>query len=79
MECNLGRVLDISAGGMRVLSSRPLKGRQVVELSTTSRRLKVFGDVIWCKKVGFRKHEAGLEYVDRSPELARALGAFATA
>ena len=78
LRCNLGAVLDLSRGGLRVLSRRRLDGERLVELFTVDRRLQVPANVIWCDRVGFRKHLVGLEFPASTPELAHHLMAFAT-
>ncbi len=78
LTCNLGTVLDLSRRGLRVLSRRRLKGERVVKLSTYDHRLNVLAKVVWCERVGFRQHIAGLEFTTVTPELARDLMAFAT-
>ncbi len=78
LRCNLGRVLDLSRGGVRVLSSRRLKGERVAELSTIDDGLKVPAKVIWCERVGFGQHITGLEFPTTTPELAHQLTAFAS-
>ncbi len=77
MRCNLGTVLDLSRGGLRVLSSRRLKGERVAELSTDDEGLQVPAKVIWCERVGFGQHITGLEFPTATPELAHQLTAFA--
>ncbi len=79
LTCNLGAVLDLSRGGLRVVSRRRLEGERLVELFTVDRRLRVPANVIWCDRVGFRKHVVGLEFPASTPELAHHLMAFATA
>ncbi len=78
LRCNLGRVLDLSRGGVRVLSSRRLTGERVAELSTIDDGLKVPANVVWCERVGFGQHITGLEFPTATPELAHQLTAFAT-
>ena len=73
LRCNLGSVLDVSKGGLRVLSRRRLDGQRLVELLTIDHRLRVPANVIWCDRVGFRKHVVGLEFPVSTPELAHHL------
>ena len=76
LRCNLGSVLDVSKGGLRVLSRRRLDGKRLVELFMVDQRLRVPANVIWCDRVGFRKHVVGLEFPVSTPELAHHLMAF---
>ena len=77
LGCNLGTVLDLSRGGVRVLSSRRLKGEPVAKLSTLDEGLQVPAKVIWCQRVGFGQHISGLEFSTATPELSHQLTAFA--
>ncbi len=77
LGCNLGTVLDLSRGGVRILSSRRLKGERVAELSRDDQGLQVPAKVIWCERVGFWQHITGLEFPTATPELAHQLTAFA--
>jgi hypothetical protein len=58
---NLGNVLDISSGGLRVLSKTKVEGEGRVELISTTDRVIVPARVVWCHKVGFRKYVMGLQ------------------
>jgi hypothetical protein len=71
VTCNLGRVLDISGGGLRVLGKTKTDGQGRVELISTTRRVIVPARVVWCHKVGFRKYIMGLEFVNLTPEQAQ--------
>jgi hypothetical protein len=79
VTCNLGRVLDISGGGLRVLSKKKADGQGRVELTSTTQRVIVPARVVWCHKVGFRKYAMGLEFMNLNPELARQLAELAIA
>ena len=69
--CNLGRVLDISGGGLRVLGKTKAEGQGRVELTSTTHRVIVPARVVWCHKVGFRKYVMGLEFMNLTPEMTR--------
>jgi hypothetical protein len=62
--CSRGDVLDISAGGMRLRSRRRLEGQLEMELRTHHRRVTLQTRIIWCKRVGFRKFDIGVQFVD---------------
>ena len=62
LACDLGSVVDLSAGGMRILGNRKLTGKLDVTLWDTELGLKRRAEVIWCKRLGFRKYEVGLEF-----------------
>ncbi len=77
VRCNRGSVINISAGGMRVRSPRRLQGRLDVVMSTHHRRVTVRAKVIWCGRVGFRKYDVGLQFLDLTDDLKRDLTAIA--
>jgi hypothetical protein len=79
VSCNLGRVLDISIGGLRVLSKTKTDGQGRVELSSVNLRVVVPARVVWCHKVGFRKFVMGLEFLDLDSELIQKVTEIATA
>ena len=61
---SLGPVLDLSAGGMRILAKRKHKGNVTVKLSTADCELSLPARVAWSKRVGFREHMVGLEFLE---------------
>jgi hypothetical protein len=76
---NLGNVLDISGGGLRVLSKTQMEGEGRVELISTTDRVIVPARVVWCHKVGFRKYVMGLQFINLTPELTQKLTEIGTA
>ncbi len=73
LSSNLGPVLDLSAGGVRILSSRDRQGEQTVDLFSNSGTFSLAGRVVWHRKLGFRKHEIGVEFSDVDEEAAQTL------
>ncbi len=74
LKCNLGEVLNLSLGGMRVCCTRAPKDTVVeVELTYERETMKVQAEVVRSNKVGFRKHELGLRFLDVDPETAKQL------
>ena len=73
--CNLGSVMDISGGGMRVRSPRRLQGYLDVVMWTHRRRVTVRAAVVWCRRVGFRKYDIGVQFVDLTDDIQRELTA----
>ncbi len=70
LQCSLGRVLDITSAGMRVMCRRTPKENWIkFDLNTTVDPLPVQAKVVWAKRLGFRKHEVGLHFILPSPEL----------
>ena len=78
LKCNLGSVVDLSLGGLRVLSWRRLRGRHLVKLYNAENGVRMEAEVRRCERVGFCKHQVGLEFVDVEPEAADALRVLAT-
>ena len=70
LSCNLGSVIDLSAGGTRILVNRELSGNLDVTLWDTDRQLTLRAEVIWCKRLGFRKFEVGLKFRRLTPDSA---------
>ncbi len=75
LESDLGPVLDLSGGGMRVATRKAQKkGEELtVVLKEGSSRVALRARVAWVKKAGMFKHEIGLEFLNLSPELVREL------
>jgi len=63
LQSSCGQVLDLSAGGVRVISSKPLKGEVAITLYGPGVEQTLKARVVWCKKHGFRMHEVGLAFV----------------
>lgn len=81
MSCPIGEILDISASGFRVLLAsgvdlRPGQG-YTLPLSIGTENVEVGLRVMWVKKKGFRRREAGLEFAEITPEIRQALLALA--
>ena len=70
---SLGPVLDLSAGGMRVLTTRPLLGMRDIGLRGGDFSVKLSTKVAWSRRLGFRRHEIGLTFLDVDEELASML------
>jgi len=72
--CSLGQILDISAGGMRVVGESSLKGELRVVFAHPDRgRLAITAKVVWCKRVRRGCYAAGLQFVNVSDEDRREL------
>jgi len=69
LACNLGQVVDLSQGGMRLLSKRERQGSQTVVLSTPRQgKLTLAGRVAWRREIGFREHVLGITFEDVAKE-----------
>ncbi len=73
LNCNLGPVLDLSSGGMRVLAKRPHHGELTVYVNGFDLTLRLQANIVWCERHGFRCHEMGLEFLYVDEEMARVL------
>ncbi|MCH8164094.1 MAG: PilZ domain-containing protein [Planctomycetes bacterium] len=73
LDCNLGAVLDLSLGGMRVQCNRPPKGEVDVELVGSEVKLRLRAQVVWTRRVGFRKYEVGLNFLRLPAETSKQL------
>jgi hypothetical protein len=73
LKCNLGPVLDLSRGGVRVLATRPLAGDVVVRIRTAELEVCLAGEIRWTRRLGLRRHEAGIEFRKVEPDDARKL------
>ena len=67
---NLGMVLDISVGGMRVLCRKVPTGKIDVQLVGYDLPGTLSATPAWSKKVGFFKSEVGLRFEEVTPEMA---------
>ena len=77
IACNLGRVLDLSAGGMRLLSRRELPDVVELEFGEPDNIVEVSARVIWRKQHGRREFESGLAFDDITPQMQQQLCAMA--
>ena len=74
LTCNLGEVLNLSLGGMQVRCIRAVKDKLVgVQLTYEGETIQLQAQVVRSTKVGFRKHELGLRFLDVDPETAKQL------
>ncbi len=73
LKCNLGRVLDLSSGGVRLLCWRKLTGRRELTLFDRDGGVRVQAEVRWTRRRGLLKHEMGLQFVNVPPDIAAKL------
>ena len=79
VRCNLGSIINLSAGGMQLQRHRELQGEQQVVIFEQETQINLKAEVAWCRKVGFRKYLVGLQFIDVTPEITGQLGRLATA
>lgn len=74
LQCNLGEVIDLSLGGMQIRCTRiPEENILQVEMTHEGETIKVQAEIVRSNKVGFRKHELGLRFLNVDPETAKQL------
>ena len=78
LKCNLGAVLDLSLGGVRVRSRRALRGGHMVKLYNSDTSVLLKAEVRRCDRIGLGNYEVGLEFIDVSPNVAENLRMLAT-
>ncbi len=70
---NFGPVLDLSLSGARIRCARALEGIVDVDLMASEETLFLQAEVVWTKRIGFRKYEAGLRFLEVTPDVAEQL------
>jgi hypothetical protein len=78
LQCNLGAVLDISAGGMRVLTRSKPSGKIEIVLKGYPMPGRLVASVSWVKRAGLFMREVGLCFENLSPEMSQALTSIAS-
>lgn len=79
LRCNLGTILDISAGGMAVRVKHVPDGECLVEIPGHPLPGPLRAKMIWWRKSGFFSSDIGLQFIEVTPEMARRLCAIASA
>ena len=72
LKCNLGEILDMSLGGLRILCTRRRapSGEVDITIESDSGSLEIRGEVVWdCERPNRRK-EFGVRFLDVTEELA---------
>ena len=77
VKCDLGPVLDLSSGGMRIRCRQAPRGIFPVRVCGLGGELVVRARVAWVKRNGLFKREVGLQFVDVTPDVARHLAQMA--
>jgi K+-sensing histidine kinase KdpD len=73
LQSSLGPVLDLSMGGMRVQCNKAPKGRIEVELMDIEQSVTLRAEVMWTRRLRFRKYEVGLYFPHVAPDVAKQL------
>lgn len=79
IACDLGRVLDLSSGGMRVVTSRRLKAGSTMQirLFAHSVQCELEVRVAWVRAIGLVRREIGLIFENVPESVARTIAAIA--
>ncbi len=65
LSCSAGAVIDLSAGGVRLLSKHRLKGVTTLYFdSGDGPALGVKSKIVWCRKIAFRSYLVGVQFQD---------------
>lgn len=73
LECNLGRIVNVSAGGMVVRGRLPDTDQVEVRLGSEDDAPVVTLKRIWTRFASFRTQECGYSFVDAPPDLVQKL------
>jgi hypothetical protein len=74
VQCDLGKVLELSANGMRVKTRKLPEGVFTVRIFGLGMELEVQGHVVWSKRAGLLGAKmAGVEFLEVSPTVSRQL------
>jgi len=71
VRCSLGHVVELSASGMKIRCRKVRRDVVDVHIWGLGSELTVKGRIVWSKRIGFFKHEAGVQFLDMTPELVR--------
>ncbi len=74
LMCDLGPVLDLSSGGMRILSRRQLRDNIKAKVWAYNFNMILDARVAWTNRLGFRRHEIGLEFINVDESTSKILG-----
>ena len=78
LRCDLGRVIDMSAKGIGLISRHSLHDRvgEMIGFRVSAKWCKPFvlgGEIRWSRRVGFMKHHIGIAFVNLSDKQHRRL------
>ena len=80
VNCNLGRILDLSAGGLRMIGPKlPGDGLIPLHLMLDEIRLDLVGRIAWSRPVSRKEAEMGIEFLEVTAEQRARLTQYATA
>lgn len=73
LTSNIGVVLDLSAGGMRVLARRLPAQRVAITLRGYSLPGPLIAEAQWSRRIGMFRHEIGLRFPDPPANVTQVL------
>lgn len=77
LACDLGRVVDISQTGMKLICQRkpPIRVGQIIEakLDSGTHRVPISGQVVWVRRKGLKEFEVGVHFVNIKQSLKAAI------
>ncbi|MCZ6494349.1 MAG: hypothetical protein O6933_09745 [Planctomycetota bacterium] len=71
LKCNFGEVVELGAEELRVNCTKDLKGTVKVELLELDQPLKLQAEVAWSKRLGPRRFDVGLRFINVTPQQSR--------
>ena len=78
LRCSLGQICDLSLTGMRIRCRRlPTSSLLRVQVSDGRTVLNLRAEVVWVNKLGFRKYEIGLQFLEVPPDVRKAISGMA--
>jgi hypothetical protein len=78
LNCNLGLLLDLSAGGARIIARRSLVGKVKMRIWDKSAGVSLQAMVVRSKRVRFRQHEVAVRFIDKNDEASARLSEIAS-
>ncbi len=73
LVCDMGPVLDLSIGGMRVLCKRRREGSLKIRIWAFRYYMILDGQIVWTKHLGFRRHEIGVQFINVDDDTSKIL------
>ena len=74
---NLGAVLNLSSGGMRILCRKAPRNPVEVELYGCGSHMTIRGEVAWSQRVGLFQRVVGIHFTELTPEQVNLLTSLA--
>ncbi|MCZ6834858.1 MAG: PilZ domain-containing protein [Planctomycetota bacterium] len=72
-RCSLGRILNISSGGLVVRSRRPKQVLTIIDLGAGANVLHLKVKLVWSRRSGFGAYLRGYKFIDPPGDLHQKL------